>query len=156
MGMGAAIRSGYNAARMDFVTQLPADFQVPPETLDLFIPLAPEHDLILSVYSNRGASPTRRFLAAGYRLVARLILGQRADYTGTMLFNRSLLEGIELTTDSFVANLEFPLKALRRGASSALVTFVPSPRLAGESKVANTRRIAFVFAELIRLRQRGL
>ena len=156
MGMGAAIRSGYKAAGMDFVTQLPADFQVPPETLDLFIPLAPKHDLVLSVYSNRGASPARRFLAAGYRIAARIILGQRADYTGTMLFNRNLLEGIELTTDSFVANLEFPLKALRRGASAALVTFVPSPRLAGESKVANTRRIAFVFAELIRLRHRGL
>ena len=155
-GMGAAIRTGYAAARCDYVTQLPADLQVPPETLDLFLPHIPRFDLVLSVYEERGDSGLRRVLAGGYRLVARLLLGQRADYTGTMMFRRSLLAGIELTSDSFVANLEFPLKALNRGAASTIVTFVPSLRLHGESKVANTRRIIHVFGELVKLRLSGL
>lgn len=155
-GMGAAIRTGYNAAAMDFVTQLPADFQVPPETFELFWPHVPQHDIVLSVYEDRGERPVRRLLAWGYRQVARLILGQRADYTGTMMFRRTLLDGVTLGANSFVANLEFPLKALNRGASSHVVTFVPSPRLSGTSKVANTRRIAYVFGELLALRRRGL
>jgi glycosyltransferase involved in cell wall biosynthesis len=156
LGMGAAIRTGYGAARCDYVTQLPADLQVPPETFDLFLPHIPQFDLVLSVYEDRGDSALRRLLAGGYRAVARLLLGQRADYTGTMMFRRSLLEGLELTSDSFVANLEFPLKALNRGAASTIVTFVPSPRLHGESKVANTRRILLVLGELVKLRLRGL
>lgn len=153
MGMGAAIRTGYSRARCDFVTQLPADLQVPPQTFDLFLPHIPESDIVLSVYENRGEGPGRRFLAAGYRAVARLLLGQRADYTGTMMFRRELVDRISITTDTFVANLEFPLAALDLGAKMHLVTFTPSPRRAGESKVANSRRILFVFRELLALRR---
>jgi len=156
MGMGAAIRTGYAAATCEFVTQLPADFQVPPQTFDLFLPHVPEFDIVLSVYEDRGADAVRRLLAWGYRAAARMILGRRADYTGTMMFRRTLLDDISITTDSFVANLEFPLKALNRGASSHLVAFTPSARLSGESKVANTRRILHVLGELVALRRRGL
>jgi glycosyltransferase involved in cell wall biosynthesis len=155
-GMGAAIRTGYEAACCDFVTQLPADLQVLPTVFDRFLPYVPAHDLVLSVYEDRNERPIRRVLSRGYRIVGRLLMGQRADYTGTMLFRRSLLEGVEITSDSFVANLEFPLKALNRGASHALVTFVPEPRFSGASKVANSRRIWFVFKELLGLRRRGL
>ncbi len=155
-GMGAAIRTGYGNASMDFVTQLPADGQVPPETLELFLEHLEDHDLVLSVYSVRGDGLWRRFLSSGYRVVARGILGQRADYTGTMVFRRTLLHSVQLTTDSFVANLEFPLKAISRGARTHIVEFKPSPRLAGASKVANSRRIAFVLGELLALRFRGI
>ncbi len=155
-GMGAAIRTGYNAARCDFVTQLPADLQVLPTVFDRFLPYVPAHDLVLSVYEDRNEVPVRRVLSRGYRIVGRLLMGQRADYTGTMLFRRRLLDELEITSDSFVANLEFPLKALNRGASHALVTFVPEPRFSGDSKVANSRRIWFVFKELLGLRWRGL
>lgn len=154
MGMGAAIRTGYTQARCDFVTQLPADLQVPPEIFNLFLPHIPEFDIVLSVYENRGEGFTRRFLAAGYRAVARLLLGQRADYTGTMMFRRELADRIAITTNTFVANLEFPLAALDLDAKMQLVTFTPSPRRAGESKVANSRRILFVFKELLALRRR--
>lgn len=155
LGMGAAIRTGYAAARCDFVTQLPADHQVPPDTLDLFLPHLPHTDLVLSIYTDRGDDWTRRILSAGYRVVARLLLGQRADYTGTMVFRRKLLDSIPLTTDSFVVNLEFPLKALKRGASFRIVRFSPSPRRAGESKVVGSRRIAKVVRELLELRRLG-
>ena len=154
MGMGAAIRTGYGHARCDFVTQLPADFQVPPDTFDLFLPHVPDCDIVLSVYENRGEGPTRRLLAAGYRAVAGLLLGQRADYTGTMMFRRELVDRITITADSFVANLEFPLAALDLEAKMQLVTFTPSPRRAGESKVANSRRILFVFKDILALRRR--
>jgi dolichol-phosphate mannosyltransferase len=155
-GMGAAIRTGYGAARGEYVTQLPADLQVLPRTFDRFLPHVPATDIVLSVYEDRNEVPIRRILSKGYRIIGRILMGRRADYTGTMMFRRTLLDGIELQSDSFVANLEFPLKALNRGATSALVTFVPEPRRAGESKVANSRRILFVFKELLKLRLRGL
>jgi glycosyltransferase involved in cell wall biosynthesis len=155
-GMGAAIRTGYGMARMDYVTQLPADGQVPPVTLDLFLPHVPAHDLVLSVYQERGDGLVRKFLSRSYRLVSRLILGQRADYTGTMLLKRSLLADATITTDSFVANLEVPLKALNRGARACIVTFSPSPRLHGGTRAASARRILFVLRELVALRGRGL
>jgi dolichol-phosphate mannosyltransferase len=155
LGMGAAIRTGYAAARGSHITQLPADLQVLPETLDLFLPHANQVDIVLSVYNNRGDGLKRRVLSSGYRVVARAILGQRADYTGTMLFRRSLLFGATVTSDTFVANIEFPLKVLNRGATVAVVRFDPSPRLSGTSKVTGAKRILRVVSELCSLRLRG-
>jgi dolichol-phosphate mannosyltransferase len=156
LGMGAAIRTGYAAARCDFVTQLPADHQVPPATLDLFLSHLPHTDLVLSVYTDRGDGWSRRLMSAGYRVVAKALLGQRADYTGTMVFRRKLLDSIPLITDSFVVNLELPLKALKRGASFRIVHFAPSPRRSGQSKVLGYRRIANVVRELVELRRLGI
>ncbi len=155
-GMGAAIRTGYGAARCEFVTQLPADLQVLPETLDLFLPHLPQHDLVLSVYDKRGDGLKREILSFGYHNLARVLLGRRSDYTGTMVFRRSLLHSATIRSDSFVANLEFPLKALARGATSTIVTFRPLPRQAGSSKVLGTRRIWSVAKELWKLRLRGV
>ncbi len=155
-GMGAAIRTGYAAASSQYVTQLPADLQVLPAVFDRFLPYVPVYDLVLSVYEDRNEVMVRRILSRGYRVIGRLLVGRRADYTGTMMFRRSLLDNITLGSDSFVANLEFPVKALNRGATHALVSFVPEPRLSGASKVANSRRILFVFAELLKMRMRGL
>jgi len=155
-GMGAAIRTGYTAATCDFVTQLPADLQVLPETLDLFLRHLPEHDLVLSIYDKRGDGWKRELLSFGYHGLARLLLGKRADYTGTMVFRRSLLHSAAIQSDSFVANLEFPLKALARGAKATVVTFRPLPRQAGASKVLGTKRILWVARELVKLRLRGV
>lgn len=155
-GMGAAIRTGYAAAACDYVTQLPADLQVLPETLDLFLPHLPEHDLVLSVYDRRGDGVKREILSFGYHGLARVLLGKRADYTGTMVFRRTLLHSATIRSDSFVANLEFPLKALARGAKAAVVTFRPLPRQSGASKVLGAKRIWWVATELVKLRLRGV
>lgn len=155
-GMGAAIRTGYDHVLCEYVTQLPADGQVPPQELDRFLAYVPECDLVLSVYDQRGDGLVREVLSWGYKSLARLILGQRADYTGTMVFRRTLLYSSRVHSNSFVANLEFPLKALNRGARAALVTFRPSPRMSGVSKVVGTRRILNVAKELVALRIRGV
>ena len=155
-GMGAAIRTGYGAAHCDFVTQLPADLQVLPETLDMFLPHLPRHDLVLSTYDKRGDGWKREVLSFSYHNLARLWMGKRADYTGTMVFRRTLLQSIAIQSDSFVANLEFPLKALSRGAETTLVTIRPLPRQSGASKVLGARRILGVAAELVKLRLRGV
>lgn len=155
-GMGAAIRTGYAAATCQFVTQLPADLQVLPETLDLFLPHVPEHDLVLSIYDKRGDGLKREILSFGYHNMARVLLGRRADYTGTMVFRRTLLHSAAIQSDSFVANLEFPLKALARGAKATIVTFRPLPRGSGQSKVLGAKRIWSVAKELWKLRLRGV
>ncbi len=153
-GMGRAIRTGYAAARLDWVTQLPADGQVNPQVLSRFLAETPTADLILSVYDERGDGLKRRFLSAGYKALGRLVLGTRADFTGTMLFRRRLLEQTPLHSETFFVNLEFPLQCLRRGVSHAIVTFRPEPRMAGESKVTSLRKIRLVFGEMLRMRWR--
>ena len=154
-GMGVAIRSGYEAARRTWVTQLPADCQVDPGVFTRFFPLTAHHDIVLSVYGARDDGLIRDVLSWGFQTMIRLLLGQRGDFTGTMMFRRSLLAEVGLLySHSFFVNLEFPIRVLELGYSHGLVTIEAQPRLHGQSKVANLRRIRTVTREALAMRRR--
>ncbi|MGB0589871.1 MAG: glycosyltransferase family 2 protein [Myxococcota bacterium] len=154
-GMGAAIRNGYDATRCDWVTQLPADCQVDPQVFTRFLPHLATADLVLSVYRQRDDGWQRKVLSWGFQTFVRLVLGSRGDFTGTMMFRRSLLTSVgELHSESFFVNLEFPIRALKLGTAYALVEIEAQPRLHGQSKVANTGRIKTVIREALAMRRR--
>jgi glycosyltransferase involved in cell wall biosynthesis len=154
-GMGAAIRTGYGAARKEWVTQLPADGQIRPEVFALFLPRLADSPLVLGRYAHRGDGPLRWALTQGFRLACRLALGHPCDFTGTGWVRRELLAETSMDSDSFFANLEFPLGLMRQGIEPAWVTIErPRPREHGSSKVVSPGRIAGVAREILRLRRR--
>jgi dolichol-phosphate mannosyltransferase len=156
LGMGTAIRSGYGAATCEWVTQLPGDGQIAPGTLERFLPLRDGHDLVLSTYEHRGDGLVRVLVTMGYQATALALLGDRCRFTGTMLFRRSWLQRVRLTCDSFIVNVELPLKLMRLGVVPGWVTIsAPLPRAHGRSKVLSTGRVALVVREMLALR-RGL
>ena len=156
-GMGAAIRNGYAAARCTWVTQLPADCQVDPQVFLRFFDHIDQADIVLSVYRQRNDGLKRKALSLGFQTFIRLLFGQRGDYTGTMLFRRSLLGRVgELRGESFFVNLEFPIRVLRLGVPHALVEIEAQPRLHGRSKVANLRRIRTVVREALAMKARDV
>jgi len=156
LGMGTAIRSGYGAATCEWVTQLPGDGQIAPETLERFLPLTDHHDLVLSTYEHRGDGIVRVLVTAGYQATALALLGDRCRFTGTMMFRRAWLDRVRLACDSFIVNVELPLKLMRLGVVPGWVTITaPLPRAHGRSKVLSARRVALVVREMLALR-RGL
>ena len=154
-GMGAAIRNGYAAATMQWVTQLPADCQVDPRVFERFLVERERHDLILSVYAKRDDGWIRSVLSWGFQTFIRVALGERGDFTGTMMFRRELLDRVgQLHGESFFVNLEFPIRALRLGTPHTVLEITAQPRLHGVSKVANMKRIRFVVGETLAMRAR--
>lgn len=152
LGMGAAILTGYTAASKNWVTQVPADGQVPPEIIGRLLGELPGVDMVLSVYEKRGDGLIRTLLSWGYATLGRLLLGRRSDFTGTMLLPAARVKALKLVSRTFLLNLEVPLKLIEAGCTFRILRFNPSPRLAGSSKVARARRIAAVFLEMLRLR----
>ena len=152
-GMGAAIRSGYQAATCEYVTQLPGDAQVSPDTIERFLPLLKDHDLVLSVYDRRGDGPIRAFVTAGYQTTARLLLGDRCAFTGTMVFRRRLLDGMAIRSTTFMANVEVPLRIMRSGVRPGMVTIQCVARQSGRSKVLSVSRVVKVVSEMMALRR---
>ncbi len=151
-GMGATVRSGYAAARGLFVTQLPADCQVAPTTLERFLPHLDEVDAVFSVYRQRDDGVKRSLMSRGFQLLVRLFYGQDARLTGTMVLRRTLVARHPTVANTFFANLELPFRILQAGHPSRVVEIEAVPRRAGRSKVANPRRIARVVAEMVRIR----
>jgi dolichol-phosphate mannosyltransferase len=155
LGMGAALRTGYAASRLDWVGHLAADAQIPPQAFEAFVPHLDAVPLVLSRFRDRGDGPARRLLSAGFHLVGRVLVGHPCDFTGVHLVRRDLLARTTPSSDTFFYNLEMPLGLLRQSVPHVVVTVdPPEPRRHGSSKVTGARRIARVVGEMWRYRRR--
>ena len=152
-GMGAALKVGYRAATHPWVSFLPGDGQIAAGELMQLFALASQADFVTSRYHNQSRSIYRAFLSHGLRLLTLLILGGRPETEGVYLFRRRLLEQLPLRSDSFLLNLEFPLRVKRAGLRFRVASIALRPRLAGESKATRDGRILHTLRELFALRK---
>jgi glycosyltransferase involved in cell wall biosynthesis len=120
-GYGAATRSGIGAAQMDWVFLTDAPLQFDLTDLRLFLPLAPEHDLLAGYRLDRRDPVHRRINAAARNwLVRRAFDIHVGDVDCAFkLIRRELLEEIELTSDGARVNAELIVEAQRLGARIA-------------------------------------
>src|SRR2546426_5832772 len=76
LGLGAAVRTGFNAASLEWVTYLPGDGQVPAGEVRKFLPYMAAYDVIIT---RRGARPGytayRRLASAVYTAWVSRALG---------------------------------------------------------------------------------
>ena len=157
-GMGAGIRTGFEHAAGAYVCMLPADGQISPRAIDELLVGLGVAPIVLSVYSRRPSERYRVLLSAGLRALMRAVLGISFRLEGIYLFPVALateeigLDSVASTT--FFYSFELISLALRSGSTAHTVVIEPRPRLAGQSKVANIRRIVRVVDELIRFRYR--
>jgi glycosyltransferase involved in cell wall biosynthesis len=154
LGMGATVRTGYGVSRGIFVTQLPADGQVGPETLATLLPHLDQVDAVFSVYAHRKDGMMRKALSAGFQGFTRVLYRQNGAITGTMMIRRSLVGLFPTHANTFFANLELPFRLMRAGVPYAMVEIEARPRTSGGSKVANPGRIMRVVREMVRIRLR--
>lgn len=151
-GMGGALRAGFAQARKDWVTIMPADGQIDPYDLLGFFEVAEGADLITSLYRNRQYNWRRKTLSLGLRALTASIVGTRARTEGIYLVRRAVLERLGARSDSFLLNLEIPIRAKRGGYRVQTVYMNVHERSAGESKATNYKRISQTFRELFALR----
>lgn len=148
MGMGAAIRHGYEASTKDFVTQLPGDMQVTANAFEPFLPLLDRYDLVLSRYKKRDDGLLRRVVSLGFQALSQVLLGYWCSITGTMFIRRELLKGLPIRSNTFMVNCEIPLRLMKRGVEPAFVAIEARPRSQGRSKVLNFKKIWNVTKEM--------
>jgi glycosyltransferase involved in cell wall biosynthesis len=151
-GMGAALLRGFEAATRSWVTIMPADGQIDPYELRDFLDAAADADLVTSLYRNRRYSPGRWALSLGLRALTAAIVGTRARTEGIYLVRRDVLARLGARSESFLLNLEIPIRAKRAGYRVKTIRMNVHERIAGVSKAATARRIGQTFAELFRLR----
>lgn len=155
-GMGAAIKSGVRAARAPWITFLPCDGQLPPETIGI---LRREQartgaDVVFSVYDRRDDGLDRKLFSFGVRALIFAIHGVWMRSDGAYLFRHVHFRPEELPPDTFFLNFEFPIRAKTRGLSTSVVTTECRPRRAGHSKSTQWHRIVGVARDLVDLRFR--
>ena len=154
-GIGAAIKTGYAASTLPWVTFLPCDGQILPGELDALCDATRAGvRVVYSVYRARADGLHRKVLSAGVRGLIRAVHGITMRCDGPYLFRRELFDPTALVPDTFFLNFEFPIRMQRAREPYVTVTIECVPRRQGQSKSTGLRRIAGVGRDLVDLRLR--
>ncbi|MCL6553952.1 MAG: glycosyltransferase family 2 protein [Firmicutes bacterium] len=152
-GYGAALRTGFEAARQPWILLLDADGQFEPTELDRFVPLAGDADLVVG-YRVRRADPRHRgVLAAAWTWLMRVLLGvQVRDVDCAFkLMRTTLVRSLALESAGAFISAELLGKARRRGARIVEVPVSHRPRRHGRQTGGSPRVLLRAFYELGRL-----
>jgi glycosyltransferase involved in cell wall biosynthesis len=155
-GYGSALRTGFLASRLDFVFFTDADLQFDVGEIARLLPFAGLVDVVAGYRLNREDRVHRRLMAGCWNLVVRLLFHVpiRDVNCAFKLFDRRVLEEIEIDSDGYLVNAELMVRLSRSGASVVEVGVHHRPRIAGKAHASSPRGIVKVFAELARMRSR--
>jgi glycosyltransferase involved in cell wall biosynthesis len=157
-GYGAALRTGFDAARKRFVFYMDGDGQFDIKDLALVLPLATDEQHIVTGYRIERRDPFVRRLNAmlfGGFLV-RIMLGVRVRDLNCAfkLIPKRVFESIQLESSGALINAELYGRAIRKGFGIKEVGVHHYPREAGVQTGAHLRVILRAFYDLARLRQK--
>ncbi len=157
LGYGAALRSGFGAARHELVAFADGDRQFRVEDIGRLterLAAADAPDVVVG-YRIRRADPIIRTLyARAYRLANRLFFGLRVTDVdcACKLFRREALDGIRVESDGAFFSAELLIKMEAAGRSVVEVGVPHYPRTAGSATGANPRVIFRAMRDFWRLR----
>jgi dolichol-phosphate mannosyltransferase len=137
-GYGAALRTGFQCARYEYVAFTDADCQFDLYDLSRLLRHTPTHPIVVGYRVGRQDSARRRFFSHGYNLLVRGLLGTgvRDCDCALKVFQRSALRRLHPETNGFFVNTELLTRARQLGMSVMEVGVRHRPRLRGRSKVS--------------------
>ncbi len=158
LGYGAALRSGFRAARFELVAFLDGDRQFRVEDVGLLIDRMRERDTGADVvvgYRLRRADPFIRLAyARAYRLALRIFFGLRVrdPDCACKLFKRSALDGVRLESGGAFMSAELLIKLQLLGRTIAETGVPHYPRTAGNATGAKPQVVLRAVRDFWRLR----
>jgi glycosyltransferase involved in cell wall biosynthesis len=149
-GYGHALRTGIDAARMDWVLLIDADLQFDLRDLADFVALTPTADALWGRRILRRDSAGRRASAAGWNWLMRALFRVPVHDVdcGFKLIRSGVLQRFELQTGGAMISTELAVHCRAEGARFAEVDVHHHPRIAGEETGGNLRVILRAFREL--------
>lgn len=149
-GLGAAIRTGLNAAKGDFVlytdADLPFDFRLMPQ---LFL-LADENRVVSGYRLNRGEGGRRLVLTKAYNALVWLFFGlhMRDVNFACKIFPKRFLQRAEFNSQGSFIDVEILLEARRFGFEIFEHPLRYYPRTRGLSTLSRPAVILFILKEM--------
>jgi glycosyltransferase involved in cell wall biosynthesis len=149
-GYGAAVRTGLEAARLEWIFLTDADLQFDLTELARFAPLAPSSDIVAGYRTHRADPPHRTVNAAAWNLLVRRVFGVplRDVDCAFKLMRRETVQALPLTAEGAMVSAELVTRALGAGARLAELGVTHRPRPAGRPSGASPRVVLRAFREL--------
>jgi glycosyltransferase involved in cell wall biosynthesis len=149
-GYGAALRTGFAAARLEWIFLTDADLQFDMTELTRFAPLAPSSDIVAGYRVHRADPPHRLLNAAAWNLLVRRAFDVpvRDVDCAFKLMRRELVQSLELTAEGAMVSTELIARAAAAEARFAQLGVGHRPRAAGRPSGASPRVVLRAFREL--------
>jgi glycosyltransferase involved in cell wall biosynthesis len=151
-GLGAAMRTGFAAARGELIlytdADLPFDLRLIPEIWSLGAP----DTIVAGCRSNRGEGPRRWLLSRSYNILCRMLLGldvQDVNFA-CKLIPRRALRLIQLASEGSFIDAELLIECRRQGMTIREFPMTYYPRVRGISTLSRPRVIIGILFEMLR------
>ena len=155
-GYGAALRSGFAAARHPWIFQMDCDNQFYPEDLENLVALSREAQLIIGVRANRADERRRIWAGRLWNGLCRLAFGFIVSDVdcGFKLLDRAAISGLDLRAEGAGISLELCVAARSAGLKITEVEVRHRPRITGSPTGLRMRVALRGLWELYSLRRR--
>ncbi len=153
-GYGAALRSGFDAARFAWVFLMDADNQFDPADVEALLAQTSNADIVAGYRKQRRDPLLRQLNAWAFFTLVHLLFGRlvRDVNCAFKLIRRDLLARMALHADGALINTEMLVIARQLHARVVEVPIKHYPRTAGKQTGANPRVVLRAFRELLAFR----
>lgn len=158
-GLGGVYRTAFSTVKYDWVTYIPGDGEIPACTIQTFMSVMDDMDMVLGFlpagkYLPDGSPDLRsRTLSGIERMLYRILFGGFPKFQGNLMWRRTLLEEFNLrsTGRGWMVMIELIIRASRAGCKMTSVPIEMRPRVAGRSKVKTVRMGIIMLREILSL-----
>lgn len=146
LGIGAAFRNGLSLATGEMVVYIPGDGEIDASEMFRYIPLMTDVDLVVPYVKNPEIrSWSRRFLSSCFHRIMIGTFSVSLKYlNGTVMYRRSVLEGIAIKNSGFFYQAELLIKTIRKGYRYVEVPYIQRQRINGRSKSVTLKALSAV------------
>jgi glycosyltransferase involved in cell wall biosynthesis len=152
-GYGAAVKTGFASAKMDWVFFTDGDGQFDVNEIARLLPLARDHDLVVGYRIKRADPPHRLLNAWAWGTLVRGLFGLKGVRDidcAFKLIRRGVFKAFRLETTGAMISTELLVKSQKNGFKIAEIGVGHYPRVAGQQTGAKLSVIARAFKELFR------
>lgn len=150
-GYGAAVKTGFASARMDWIFFTDGDGQFDVDEIGRLLALTADHDIVVGYRIKRADPPHRLLNAWAWGSLVRFLFrlkGVRDIDCAFKIIRRDVFKAFKLETTGAMISTELLVKAQKNGFRLAEVGVRHYPRTAGQQTGAKLSVIARAFKEL--------
>lgn len=158
-GYGAAVRSGLEATRLDWVFFTDGDGQFDVKEIAKFLPYLNDYKVIIGYRIKRQDNFIRGLNTRGWMGLTKFLFPQLRDIRdyscAFKFFKKEILNNITFKTTGAMISMELLLNIINRGYQIKQIGVQHYPRQAGKQTGANIKVISRAFKELFRFYLKG-
>jgi glycosyltransferase involved in cell wall biosynthesis len=154
-GYGAALRTGVAACRYEWICMVDGDNEYAVADLKKMLEIRHFYRLIIAFRYRKLYSTSRIFISFVYNLVLRRLFRTpfRDVSTGIRTIHRSVLEQVNLTSNSPFIGAELAIKAMLCGLPVGELGIQTFPRSFGRGSATSLKNIMLTIRDMLRVRR---